>query len=86
MLCLKLQREDIILRTMAVSYKEPIVDYNSRRYSVQDYDILGSVINKAIIEIQEDGKGKIIDVKLTSAATNKYINYTALILWERVKE
>lgn len=70
-----------MLRTMTVSYKETIIDYDSRRYSMPDYESIGSLVNKAITDIQNDN-GKVIDVKLTSAATNKYINYTALILWE----
>ena len=46
---------------------------------------IGTLVNNTIREIQTEDKGKIIDVKLTSAATHGYINTTALILYE-VKE
>lgn len=46
---------------------------------------IGTLVNNTIREIQEQCRGKIVDVKLTSAATHGYINFTALILYE-VKE
>ena len=46
---------------------------------------IGTLVNNTIREIQTECKGKIVDVKLTSAATHGYINTTALILYE-VKE
>ena len=46
---------------------------------------IGTLVNNIIREIQTEDKGKIVDVKLTSAATHGYINTTALILYE-VKE
>ena len=46
---------------------------------------IGTLVNNTIREIQTEYKGKIVDVKLTSAATHGYINTTALILYE-VKE
>lgn len=47
---------------------------------------IGTLVNNTIREIQEQCRGsKIVDVKLTSAATHGYINTTALILYE-VKE
>ena len=57
-----------------------------RYNTVTDRDCsIESLINERITEIQTEDKGKIIDVKLTSAATHGYINTTALILYE-VKE
>lgn len=58
------------------------VRYNTvtdRDYSIE------SLINERITEIQEDYKGKIIDVKLVSTGDHVYMNLVALILYE-VKE
>lgn len=58
------------------------VRYNTvtdRDYSIE------SLINERIREIQEDYKGKIIDVKLVSTGDHVYMNLVALILYE-VKE
>lgn len=41
-----------------------------------------TLVNNTIREIQEQCRGKIVDVKLTSAATHGYINFTALILYK----
>ena len=44
---------------------------------------IGTLVNNTIREIQEQCRGsKIVDVKLTSAATHGYINFTALILYK----
>ena len=43
---------------------------------------IGTLVNNIIREIQTEDKGKIVDVKLTSAATHGYINTTALILYK----
>ena len=43
---------------------------------------IGTLVNNTIREIQEQCRGKIVDVKLTSAATNGYISFTALILYK----
>lgn len=58
------------------------VRYNTvtdRDYSIE------SLINERITEIQEDYKGKIIDVKLVSTGDHVHTNLVALILYE-VKE
>ena len=58
------------------------VRYNTvtdRDYSIE------SLINERIREIQEDYKGKIIDVKLVSTGDHVCMNLVALILYE-VKE
>ena len=58
------------------------VRYNTvtdRDYSIE------SLINERITEIQEDYKGKIIDVKLVSTGDHVNMNLVALILYE-VKE
>ena len=58
------------------------VRYNTvtdRDYSIE------SLINERIREIQEDYKGKIIDVKLVSTGDHVHMNLVALILYE-VKE
>ena len=58
------------------------VRYNTvtdRDYSIE------SLINERIREIQEDYKGKIIDVKITSTGDHVHMNLVALILYE-VKE
>lgn len=58
------------------------VRYNTvtdRDYSIE------SLINERITEIQEDYKGKIIDVKLVSTGDHVHMNLVALILYE-VKE
>ena len=58
------------------------VRYNTvtdRDYSIE------SLINERITEIQEDYKGKIIDVKLVSTGDHVCMNLVALILYE-VKE
>ena len=44
---------------------------------------IGTLVNNTIREIQERCRSsKIVDVKLTSAATHGYINFTALILYK----
>jgi hypothetical protein len=47
-----------------------------------DSRTIGTLVNNIIREIQTEDKGKIVDVKLTSAATHGYINTTALILYK----
>lgn len=43
---------------------------------------IGTLVNNTIREIQTNFDGKIVDVKLTSAATNGYISFAALILYK----
>lgn len=57
-----------------------------RYNTVTDRDCsIESLINERITEIQEDYKGKIIDVKLVSTGDHVHTNLVALILYE-VKE
>lgn len=51
-------------------------------FNMPDYATIGSLVDEAIADIQND-KGKIIDVKLTSVTFYKLIKYTALILYEK---
>ena len=46
---------------------------------------IGTLVNNTIREIQEQCRGKIIDVKLTSTGNHVDMNIVALILYE-VKE
>ena len=59
-----------------------ITDYDSSFHNIGGTKSIGTLVNNVIREIQTEDKGKIVDVKLTSAATHGYINTTALILYK----
>lgn len=75
-----------MLRAKSVSCEDTVINYESSCHSIADYESIGSLVDEAITDIQND-KGKIIDVKLTSSIRadkfDNHIYFTALILYEK---